>query len=631
MEYIRDWFFTWTSKGWTPLWFLIGTVGGVLLMVCLRRLLRSYKRRALTPSKMLFVGIFLTAAVYFLPIYASTLPTTADGGIPYGSVVMNAAQHSLRLFALDGDFRDWVALFAGYPSEAVRETYLWLGSLLYLTAPVLTFGFILSFFKNLSAHLRYFFTILPTHVFSELNERTLKLAADLYNGKKPLLGLFPRQLIVFTDVVDKDDENTLDLVEGAQALGAILFRKDLESVHFCPLFGLRKLHFYLVSDDEVEKNRHAESIIRHYDRKRVTLWVFSDGTLSGLMLATKNPKNIRVCRVNHIRWVVYHTLWRNGEYLFRHARQTAEGKVISAVLVGLGRYGTEMLKALCWYCQLEGYTLKVNVYEKDPLAKETFTAQCPELMDDAHNGKRIPGDAYCHIDIHAGMDVNSAAFSDEVRSLTDATYYFISLGTDEHNLRTATRIRSLCEQTVYQGDGHTPDIETVLYDEHVREAIAQSWDGTRTGATNFKDTPYGIHALGGVEWFRDTVVDTALVDAARRLNWYWNQCLHDKDKQKDADRSFWQHEYNFRSSVARAIHEDLRDKLKVVIPGAEKDWDQRTADEKLAIGRVEHIRWNAYMRSEGYTFNEKRNDMALHHHNLRPVTELDDDTLRKDG
>jgi hypothetical protein len=80
----------------------------------------------------------------------------------------------------------------------------------------------------------------------------------------------------------------------------------------------------------------------------------------------------------------------------------------------------------------------------------------------------------------------------------------------------------------------------------------------------------------------------------------------------------------------------LRKNLGLNIPGVEKEWNERTADEKVAIGRVEHVRWNAYMRTEGYQYSqskskESRNDLAKIHNNLVPVTELSDDDLRKDA
>ena len=115
------------------------------------------------------------------------------------------------------------------------------------------------------------------HVFSELNEKTLALATNIRNDKKPLLGFIPRVRIVFTDIIDKREEPSLDLIEGAERIGAILFRKDLESVRFRHFWSIKSLTFYLISEDEPEKIRHTQNIIEKYDRyKKVNLFVFSD-------------------------------------------------------------------------------------------------------------------------------------------------------------------------------------------------------------------------------------------------------------------------------------------------------------------------------------------------------------------
>ena len=68
----------------------------------------------------------------------------------------------------------------------------------------------------------------------------------------------------------------------------------------------------------------------------------------------------------------------------------------------------------------------------------------------------------------------------------------------------------------------------------------------------------------------------------------------------------------------------------------DKPWDQRTEEEKLAIGLVEHVRWNAYLRTEGYQYSgspdkNSRSTVARLHNNLVPVTQLTDEDLRKDA
>ena len=101
------------------------------------------------------------------------------------------------------------------------------------------------------------------------------------------------------------------------------------------------------------------------------------------------------------------------------------------------------------------------------------------------------------------------------------------------------------------------------------------------------------------------------------------------------DREFWQYEYNYGSSVSKAIHERLKKKLHateygMILPYINKPRAEWADDEKLAYSELEHPRWSAYMRSEGYSYGDKRNDLAKLHNNLVPTEELDKETRIKD-
>ena len=641
MDWIKDWAATWLDEWHVALVLFVLTwvLAGAAFLA-----LRHRQQHAVTPNRIFFVGTFLSAAVYFVPLYMHSQPV--------GSALLNAVQHAFRLFAVDGDYREVVLPFEGYPSETVRLLYLLLGAALYLFAPLLTFGFILSFFKNLAAHLKYlvwFWT--PTTVFSELNQKTLVLAEDIVRCHPPLLGLIPRVLIVFTDIVDKKEETSLELIEGARKLGAILFRKDLESVRFRRRHSLRRLQFFLISDDEAEMIRHTESIMRRYDYPNVELRVFSNDVRTELLLPTP-VQHMRAMRVNDIRHLIYQNLDANGIHLFRTARKLPDGRRrISAVIVGLGRYGREMLKALTWYCQVDGYELEINAFDTDPRAEEKFTAMCPELMSERYNGTCLAGEPHYTIRIHSGVDVSVPAFTEKLLAIGDATYIFVSLGADGMNLDVATRIRTACEKQTCAGTPCTPAIETVIYDATLRREMGITWEqlhrwqATRHeeepctyGVKNFKGQPYNILMTGALKnnYSVATVVDSPLIKAGWEVHWRYltggnPQKQADPVRRRRAETTYWQYEYNFYSSIAKAIHERLRVALGLQIPGIHKPWERRTPEEKLAIGRVEHVRWNAFMRTEGYSYNPVRSDLAKLHDRLVPVQELSEEDLRNDA
>ena len=62
----------------------------------------------------------------------------------------------------------------------------------------------------------------------------------------------------------------------------------------------------------------------------------------------------------------------------------------------------------------------------------------------------------------------------------------------------------------------------------------------------------------------------------------------------------------------------------------DEPWDRLTREEKIVLANPEHIRWNAYMRTIGYSYGERRNDLAKKHPCLLPTHKLNEKDLRKD-
>lgn len=626
---------------WYSFWSLAVAILGLAVIDAIAVLFFRYKRkRILTSNRALILGTWASASVMFYPLYLKELEGTV-GVAEYIKAGLVSIQHSIRLFAFDGDYMDIVDMAEGLEPE-IQTLYTLLGAILYLAAPILTVGLILSFFKNLTSYVHYVFSFWKhTHVFSELNEKSLALAKSIDDannkkgqGDKKKYRIWKKALIVFTDVTLKDDEKNLELLEEAKEIGAILFTKDLESIRYRNRhLSVRKVDFYLISDDEEEKIRHAESIMKEYDLESVELRVFSDDIRSELLLAAKNIKKMKAMRVNDIQSLIYHNLDVHGMRLFEKARcVNSSEKTISAIIVGLGKYGIEMMKALTWFCQMPGYRIKINAFDVDEHAEEKIMMMCPELMSAEFNGQDILGEARYEIKIHSGIDTNSPAFFEKLSAIKDATYIFVCLGNDEVNLSTAVKIREACERIHYTGDHRKPDVETVIYDSNIRNTMGMKWitlanEVNPQGVMNFKEQTYNIHMIGDLNHFYcvDTLIDSNLIETGKLVHLRWGN-----------EREFWKYEYNYRSSIAKAIHERLRVKMKLDIPGIHKEWDKRTDEEKLAIGLIEHVRWNAYMRTEGYQYSGSqnklsRNDLGKVHHNLVPVTKLSDDDLRKDA
>ena len=86
--------------------------------------------------------------------------------------------------------------------------------------------------------------------------------------------------------------------------------------------------------------------------------------------------------------------------------------------------------------------------------------------------------------------------------------------------------------------------------------------------------------------------------------------------------------------MALAIH--ARAKARCGIVGAQKNEDALTEQERRELEVLEHRRWNAYMRSEGYIYSgspekSSRNDLGKMHHDLVNFEDLTEEDKRKDS
>lgn len=557
----------------------------------------------------LMAACFVSAIMLTIPaFYAKYAGESAD----ILKTVVLSLRKAIRLFGADEIYSAVFETVSGAPVY-LADAYLVLVLAIQFFAPLLSFGFVLSFFKNTTAYIRYFCAFFrDIYVFAELSDKSFALAKDILKNNE-------KARVVFTDVSEKENEEISDLVWSARTLGAILFKKDITSINFAVHSKKSAIGFFAMGDDEMNNVGHSLKLISKYNSRDLTrLYIFSTGVESELLLSGREKGLIKVRRIDEVRSLVSNFLYEKGECIFESAHPIAGGqKQISAVIVGLGKRGTEMLKALSWYCQMDGYRIKINVFDRDPLAEERFSSLCPELMSEAYNGVSLAGEAEYSIKIHSGINTDSKAFCDAVSLIKDATYVFVSLGSDEANIKAAVNMRMLFER-----NGAKPIINAVLGNSDAKEALES--------AKNSAGQPYNISFIGDIDSFyseRVIIESLAEDDAFAR---HCSYCGGDKDKEED----FWRYEYCYRSSMASAVHAAARKKCGIA--GADKNEAELTPDERAVIESLEHRRWNAYMRAEGYVYSgspekSSRNDLAKMHHNLVVYSALSAEDKRKDS
>ena len=552
----------------------------------------------------LFICVFVSAIVMFYPIHFSFEETTLSGA---WRAILLSLFNSMQIFTIGCEFAVVTDGLVNCPQNIHLLYQIWAATL-FVLAPIFTFGFVLSLFKNLTEYLRYLASFFKdAYIFSELNEKSIALATDIKNKHK-------NAAIVFTDVFEEKDEVTSELLDEAKKIRAICFKKDILVVNFKRHSSKKQIYFFEIGINENENLNQSLKLIEGYkSRKNTELYVFSTKVESEILLSSVEKGSIKVRRISEVQSLINRVLYENGNIIFDSAKENQDGiKDISAIILGMGRHGTEMVKALTWFCQMDGYSLQINAFDKDPLANEKFIAQAPELMSDNYNGVKINGEAQYKITVHSGVDIETISFVDQIKKITNATYVLVALGNDDVNISTAIALRMYFERMKIH-----PIIQTIVYNSQQKNVLC--------GVKNFNGQKYNIDFIGDLDssYSEDVIIKSDLEQDALQRHLKWGQ-----------EETFWNYEYNYRSSIASAIH--MKARIKCGIPGAAKKTEELTVEERDAIENLEHRRWNAYMRANGYIYSgskdkKSRNDLAKMHHDLVDFTSLDENTKRTDS
>lgn len=552
----------------------------------------------------LFAGVFVAAIVMFYPVHYALEEATAWGIL---RAILLSIFNAMQIFAGGCEFAVVKEGLSLCPNELGMLYQIWAATL-FVLAPIFTFGFVLSLFKNLSANAKYIASFFKdVYVFSELNERSIVLANDIKSKNK-------KSVIVFTDAFEANEKSSFELIEEAKKLRAICFKNDILAVNFKRHSAKKTISFFVIGINETENLNQALKLVEKYkERENTNLYVFSTDVGSELLLSSTEKSLVKVRRINEVQSLINRVLYERGKIIFDSARENGEGtKDISAVVIGMGRYGTEMVKALTWFGQMDGYNLEINAFDKDSLAKEKFVALAPELMSDEYNGVFVDGEAHYKIQIHSGFNVETISFAEEIFKIKNATYVLVALGDDEANIKAAVNLRMYFERMKIH-----PVIQAIVYNSQQKRALE--------GLKNFKGQDYDIDFIGDREstYAVDVIINSELEEEALKRHLKWG-----------AEDDFWNYAYNYRSSTASAIH--MKARVKCGIPGAEKTTEELTPEEKNIIEALEHRRWNAYMRAEGYVFSgstdkSSRNDLAKMHHDLVDFSSLTEEEKRKDS
>lgn len=456
------------------------------------------KVSTLSQFQILIIGFFLAAIVAFFPMYYFDYLTDKNVIIKCLKAIVLAAQNVLRLITLNGEY-DNIKNFMSDTSRInailgnIYSIYL---LIIFIGAPILTASFVLSFFKNTVSKIKYFFKKRKNiYYISELNEYSFEFAKNILSEKNANR----KNLIIFTNV-KVEDQMDFELINTARRLGTICLRNDITSLKFKKNIN-RKLYF--ISENEDENINKAFYLIKNmkdnkvYNNKNTEFYVFTNNAESSSLIYTLKHQEpslkMKIRRVNMNHNLAINALMNTKDNIFTTAKIDKNNvKVMQVLLVGLGGYGYEFLKNICWCSQMPGYSLTVNIFDKDNSAAERIAMDAPEILE--LNDNKIAGEAMYKLKFYKA-DVNKHEFINKLNEIETPTIVYVMLGDDELNIKVSMIIR----QQLYRKDpnnGLEIPIYTVIEDKLKNQVLRVDQNQSQLLSKDGKN--YNIQTIGDV-------------------------------------------------------------------------------------------------------------------------------------
>ena len=566
-----------------------------------------------TFHKCLF-ALFCSGVILFLPFYWDYF-TDDFTVVRVVKVILMSIHNTVRLFILDGDFEPIrtvveksVAIGDKGWLTAVQCGYGLYATILYVLAPLMTAGFVLSLFKGITDYMKYqYFTRADeVYLISELNERSIELAkdilsekriAELANGEEKVGNKKEdwvssvktkakqkiekrkqqkkKRIIVFAEVFAKNEEKSFELISQAKNLGAYCFKRDVADLGLkrCGINKETIQKVYFISEEQDENVEQALIMIEACRKKEkfntanTHFYVFATTPESEVLLDFVDNGKMKIRRVNENKDLAICTLRDEKNNIFSRAipckhkpvKMCAEAKannkktifdrdnlkLLRVLIVGLGNYGTELLKMLCWSTQMFDYVLEIYVFDKDGAAEARMSRIAPDLLAYSEEGDGLTR-PYYKIKFTSGADVKTGAFYKKLdEELPGAvTTVFVTLGEDELNIQTAMGLRSYFGRKV-QLDAERKEqcgnAEGVEWQETIPQIFSTVYSEVKNrifdrnnGLKNNESKDYGITFIGNMtrRYSLQYIEQDMLVKAGEQVHCRYSGAYAKKDFEK---------------------------------------------------------------------------------------------------
>lgn len=573
--------------------------GTVVYIIC--------RKQGASRIQYLGAGVFLASAAMCFPV----MNMQENAGIALAMCI----SHSIRMFVVDTGADDILSMLTRDMLGSMLLPYKMLAATLYLLAPVFTLGVVLQYFSNTFERLRM--RLKKKHdlyIFSELNTRSLEIATDMWSCAKKA----GRRLEIVFCCSDKKDSVNTDQEKSARKLNAVLLPEEI--IHVRLNSQRRRVNYYIISEDDDANVDQTVKMIHDmtggsawYNKQRlcqrnVTLHCYAINAEAEILLDAKDKQDLKVVLVDEVRDAVYEQLYEYPLYMNQMKTGGAKQNTLTLLIVGGGKAGCEFLKAAVWSGQMISYKLNIHLFDLEGTnLQERLEEECPELLAEEGNYQ---------ICIHEG-DVFSGTMQSELDALGQVDYCVSALGDDERSIRAAVWMRRhFCAKTGYT----KPFICAYVQSLAKKMAVSELSENTRRKTSlSYEIVPFGC---GGVYYGNES--DAAFVleylGLGVQSHYFRLNRGSDAESRRYAVQNFYEKQGNRRSSIANGMHINTKlwemgyGILRVPENGEELECYRRcvkavdfaeilaslSETERAAYYNLEHERWMAYVRTEGW-------------------------------
>lgn len=472
--------------------------------------------------------------------------------------------------------------------------------ILTILTPIAFGGLVASFFEGMLAIVKYITTsrFHDIYYFSELNEKSILLAKDIHDNQK-------HSLIVFCNKNKKWDSS---LLNEAKYNRFILFSTN--ETKFVK-FSKRKRYFFEMGTDESKNISSLILLLDAYAKivkeknkdilfSNHAVYIFAEKETTFDILNSINEKAINVIVLNRFKAAFYDLLLKRPLYkCLKDGR-----KDFSITIIGSGRCGVEILKACTWCTQLgSAYSTKINVIDKNAkIVESQLKKNCPEFISNYYDIKFFD------------CDVTTDKFYDLLKSeCSTSNFITVATGLDDNNLRIAKDVRKF-----YLSNSNAYDNEPIIsvfiendeYLNSIKNVLLEL--NIETFGADSEFYSYSLVVNSDVE--KLAINSSCVYDSSRSRLKVLEEYYGCKEIERDSNRTnaihliyklYWLGYGIIKKS--EAANEQIQ-QSKVLLPQLEKiineeiDKSEYNSSNhlKAQLARIEHDRWNAYYRSEGW-------------------------------